>query len=208
MTKVLEKTERRLGEKLFLKGDRCAGPKCAAVRRAYPPGVHGKQKRRRRDGSEFGSSMREKQKLKYLYNLDDKEMKRYHREAVKSSGIFSSVFLRLIERRLDNVIFRLGFVASRRIARQVVGHGHITVHGKTVDIPSYRVRVGDVIAVKERAFPSSVFADYEGRMKRAAIPSWLEVNKEKRAGKVLRMPEVEDTGMVFDVTKIKEFYSR
>lgn len=208
MPRILEKVERRLGEKLLLKGSRCIGPKCAAVRRAYPPGFHGKRSERRRSGSEFGQLLREKQKLRYLYGLDDREIKRYSKEAVSKRGVFTANLIAALERRLDNVVFRLGFAESRRIARQAVSHGHITVNGKMVTIPSYLVRKGDAAAIKESSLPSGHFADLEARLKKFEPPRWLHLDKNKKTGTVAEIPDVSDMALAVDVTKVKEYYSR
>ena len=205
MAKVLEKVERRLGEKLFIKGDRCAGPKCALVRRTYAPGVHGKG--RRREPSEFGMLFREKQKIRYIYGLDDKDLKRYITIAEAHKGAFAANVLKLLERRLDNVVFRLGFADSRRMARQVVGHGHITVNGKIVSIPSFQVKKGSVIAIKERSL-ATVFKGIDDRLKPYAAPRWLALDKSKKSGTVVADPEADDVQTTVDITKIKEFYSR
>lgn len=209
MPRILEKVERRLGEKLFLKGSRCIGPKCASVRRAYPPGAHGKKKRgRRRGSSEFGSLLSEKQKVRYLYGLDDREVEKYSKKAASMPGVFSSNFLQLLETRLDNVLFRLGFTESRRIARQVVGHGHVLVNGRTVNIPSYRVRQEDAVALKEKIISSPLFSELGARLKNYEPPKWLTLDKAQKSGRVVRMPEAEDADITVDVTKVKEFYSR
>ncbi len=213
MTRILEKVERRLGEKLFLKGQRCLGPKCAHIRRGYPPGVHGNKKRagkggRRRGLSEYGELLREKQKIRYLYGLDDKDIARYSKKAAATPGVFSSNLLRRLESRLDNAVFRLGLTESRRIARQVVNHGHVTVNGKRVSIPSYQVKKGDIIALKEKIIFSPLFSELEIRIKKYEAPQWLELDRDKKIGKVLRFPEADDAGITADVTKIKEFYSR
>lgn len=206
MTKVLEKVERRLGEKLFIKGDRCVGPKCAMVRRSYGPGVHGKG--RRREPSEFGMLMREKQKIRFLYGLDDRDLKRYITIAITCKGSFASNVLRLLERRLDNVVYRLGLAHSRRMARQVVDHGHITVNGKIVSSPSYQVKKDNVIAPKVHSLKLGVFADLEERIKSLEAPKWLSLDKGKKIGTVMADPEADDVQTTVDITKIKEFYSR
>ncbi len=205
MTKVLEKVERRLGEKLFIKGDRCVGPKCAMVRRSYAPGAHGKA--RRREPSEFGQLFREKQKIRYIYGLDDKDIKRYIDLASKQKGSFGTNVLTMLEHRLDNTVFRLGFADSRRMARQVVGHGHITVNGKTVTIPSYRTKKGEVIAIKERSL-ASVFSGIDNRLKSYEQPRWLLLDKVRKSGTVAADPEADEVQMPIDITKVKEFYSR
>lgn len=211
MTRVLEKTERRLGEKLFLKGERCTSPKCAMIRRAYPPGAHGKSKgrsRRRGSGSEFGLLMREKQKVRFLYGLDDKDIERYNIKASTKAGIYSANFLGLLETRLDNAVFRLGFAESRRIARQLVGHGHVLVNNRVVDIPSYQVKKGDVVSLKEKSLASPIFSELEPRLKKHEAPKWLMVDKVKKTGTVSRLPDADDAGITMDIAKIKEFYSR
>lgn len=208
MPRILEKVERRLGEKLFLKGDRCAGPKCAAVRRGFPPGPHGKGRGKKRAGSDFSVLLREKQRTKYLYGLDEREVSRYSKEASAKGGVFSSQFLRLIESRLDNAVFRLGFGPSRRVARQLVGHGHVLVNGKSVNIPSCLVRKGDVITVKEKIAASAMVGDFSARLKRHDAPGWLKLDPEKKTGEVVRLPEIEDITTIIDPTKVKEFYSR
>ncbi len=204
--KVLEKVERRLGEKLFLKGDRCIGPKCAVTRRGYPPGIHGKK--RKRGLSEYGLLLREKQKVRYLYGLDDKDMKRYTKEAVSKPGIFGSNLLRLLESRLDNVVFRAGFSESRRIARRLVSDGHMRVNGKTLNIPSARMKKGDIVSIKEKIIGRGPLAELEPRLKKYEPPSWLDLDKNKKEVKVAHEPQVNELEVQLDVTKIKEFYSR
>lgn len=210
MPRVLEKVERRLGEKLFLKGERCAGPKCALVRRAYPPGAHSKAKGspRRRALSEYNTLLREKQKVRFLYGLDDKDIQKYNKMAALRPGIFSSNFLQALETRLDNAVFRLGFSESRRIARQLISHGHVKVNDKRVNIPSYLVKKGDVISLKEKILSSPLFSNLETRLKNYEAPKWLELDKGKKSGKVLHLPGEEDARITADITKVKEFYSR
>ncbi|MBI3442938.1 MAG: 30S ribosomal protein S4 [Candidatus Sungbacteria bacterium] len=205
--KILEKTERRLGERLFLKGTRCVGPKCAVVRRNYPPGIQG-TKRRRKDSSEYGSLSREKQKVRYFYGIDNKDIKRYTEAALKRRGVFSFHVLQLLEQRLDNVVFRLGFAESRRQARQMVTHGLVMIGGTPVRTPSYQVAKGEEIALKEGAAKSPLVAAAEQRIKKYEPPKWLEVDKTKHIGSVLRVPEEGDVEIIFDTSKIKEFYSR
>ena len=208
MSIILEKVERRLGEKLFLKGERCSGPKCAAVRRGFPPGPHGKTKGKKRAGSDFSVLLREKQRAKYLYGIAENDIRRYSKESSARSGVFSSFFLRSLESRLDNAVYRLGFAVSRRVARQLVSHGHVTVNGKRVNIPSYSLRKGDIISLKEKILSSPMFEDLTSRLKRQNPPVWLKLDPEKKTGEVMRSPEPEDTPVVIDPTKVKEFYSR
>ena len=208
MVKVLEKVERRLGEKLFLKGDRCLGPKCGMVRRAYPPGVHGKKRTRRREASGFGTLLNEKQKIRFLYGLDDREIARYTKEAASKRGIFSTLLLQMLEKRLDNAVFRLGFADSRRMARQLVTHGHVVVNGRIVHTPSVIVKKGDAISLHDSFLKSPAFPPIEMRLKKYDPPRWASLDKASMQGAVLQDPDGEDIGITIDVTRIKEFYSR
>lgn len=206
MVRVLEKVERRLGERLLLKGDRCSSPKCAHARRGYPPGMHGKK--RSRNASEYGQLMREKQKVRFVYNLDDKDIKRYIMKAAEKPGLFNVNFIRLVEMRLDNGVYRFGFALSRRSARHAVKYGHISVNGRRVDIPSYQLKKGDVVSVRELSSSSVMFSHIDAKMKKYTPPQWLEVDMNKKQGTVVRLPEVENAGISSDFIKIKEFYSR
>lgn len=208
MPRVLEKVERRLGERLFLKGDRCTGPKCAGSRRAFPPGPKGGKRRHGgRGGSEYGELLKEKQKMRFFYGLDDGEVKRYVDRASHEAGFFSVNFLRMIERRLDVVTWRLGLAPSRRAARQRIGHGHVTVNGRAVSAPSYAVRAGEAITLTERARSAYQQNQAAGQMRTSSV-KWLVSDKEGRGGTVAGLPEPEELGITFDVIKIKEFYSR
>ena len=208
MVKILEKVERRLGEKLFIKGDRCLGPKCVTVRRAYPPGVHGKRRTRRREGTGYGLLLAEKQKLRFLYGLDDREIARYSNKASTKKGIYASNILQMLEARFDNIVFRLGLADSRRSGRQLITHGHVLVNGKVVHIPSYTVRKGDVISLKERILKSPLYAHFNERIKKYEPPQWLILDKVKKTGTLKDAPYADDWGLTIDVAKIKEFYSR
>ncbi|MDP3710154.1 MAG: 30S ribosomal protein S4 [bacterium] len=206
MAKILEKTERRLGEKLFIKGARCAGPKCALVRKSNPPGIHGKK--RRRGLSEYGQLLKEKQKVRFLYGLDDKDIARYSREAVQKSGLFSDVLITSLESRLDNVVYRLGFAESRRQSRQLVGHGHVTVNGRTLSIPSYQLKKNDQISLKDRSLSGPIFENLTEKLKKYEPPKWLGLDKDKKVGTVMGKPELDSMEISADIMKIKEFYSR
>ena len=210
MPRILEKTERRLGEKLFLKGDRCIGPKCAAARRAYPPGVHGKKRTRggRGGASEFSSLMREKQKVRLFYGLDDHDIKKYAEKASATRGLFSDIFLHMMESRLDTAVWRMGFADSRRAARQAVVHGRILVNGKVVRSPAYPVRVKDVMSMKERPGKNAVSAAIAERLKHYQPPAWIMLDRDRGTGTFASAPQSDQIGMTFDVTKIREFYSR
>lgn len=211
MPRILEKVERRLGEKLFLKGDRCVGPKCAAVRRAYPPGRRAGARGRgrgRRGGSEFGELLREKQKVRFFYMLDDGQIKRYVEKASRENGIFGDNLMRLLERRLDTLVWRSGFASSRRTTHQAVVHGHITVNGRTIASPSYIVKAGDVICIGERARGSGLFQGLMDRLRSVRPPSYLSLDKERLCATLTRLPEGGELGLTFDAAKVKEFYSR
>lgn len=213
MPRILEKVERRLGEKLFLKGDRCVGPKCAMVRRAYPPGIHGKKRGGRgrgrgRDGSEFGTLLGEKQKVRFFYGLDDTHIKRYVGEASRQTGIFGDNLIRALERRLDTIVWRLGFTPSRRGARQAIVHGHITINGRIIAAPSYMVKTGDAICIAERARRGGVFQSLADRLRPVQPPSHLSLDKERACGTLVKTPEAGELGLTFDIAKVKEFYSR
>ncbi|OGZ97320.1 MAG: hypothetical protein A3J10_00870 [Candidatus Sungbacteria bacterium RIFCSPLOWO2_02_FULL_54_10] len=209
MPRILEKVERRLGEKLFLKGERCLGPKCACTRRAFPPGPKGSKRARGRGPSEYGELMREKQKMRFFYGLDDAEVKRYVDRASHETGLFSANFLRMIERRLDVIVWRLGLAPSRRSARQLIGHGHIAVNGRGVSVPSYAVRLGEKIGLTARgqkAHPMPQGAEAQPR--HVSLPRWLALDAGQGEGTIAGMPEPDELGHSFDVVKIKEFYSR
>ena len=213
MPRILEKIERRLGEKLFLKGDRCVGPKCAIVRRAYAPGVHGPKKGRGRGrggrASEFGELQREKQKLRFFYGLDNHEIKRYvDRASRKSAGLFDAHLTRMIESRLDVIVRRLGFAPSSRAARQAVSHGHIMVNGRSVRTPSFQTKKGDIIGFTAKGERTGNFGLLGERLGTMQTPSWLALDPGRKTGTVAGVPERGQSVATFDVIKIKEFYSR
>lgn len=195
---------RREGTKLFLKGDRCYSDKCAVDKRPYAPGQHGQG---RHKVSEYGLQLREKQKAKRLYGVQEKQFRRYFDEAERQKGVTGDNLLRLLERRLDNVIYRLGFAASRPQARQLVLHGHFTVNGRKVDIPSYLVTPGDTIAVKNKSKDSLVFQAAKEAGK-ASIPSWLECDLEQLQARVVSLPDIEDLDVPIEAHLIVELYSR
>ncbi len=196
---------RREGIKLFLKGDRCYSDKCGVERRPYPPGMAGK--RRPRD-SEYRVQLREKQKTKRIYGLLEKQFRSYYEIANRQSGITGENLLRLLESRLDNVVYRLGFAKSRDEARQVVRHGHIAVNGRRVDIPSYRVRPGDVVAVMPKAADLLVIKTALISSEKIEVPGWLEVDIEKLSGKVLSLPDRGQIDAPVREQLIVELYSK
>lgn len=197
---------RREGEKLFLKGDKCYTVKCPVEKRAYPPGQHGQG--RRRSISEYGLHIREKQKLRRVYGILERQFVRYYNLASSRKGVTGDNLLQILETRLDNVVYRLGFAASRPAARQLVMHGHITVNGKKVDIPSYSVRPGDVISTRER---SRDIPSLKGSLEAASsrsVPEWLEMNFEQQTGRVVSIPTREQIDLKIQEHLIVEHYSR
>ena len=197
---------RREGVKLYLKGERCYSPKCAMERRPYPPGQHG-QKRARRP-SDYAVRLREKQKLRRIYGISERQFRNLFEEASKKKGVTGSVFLGLLESRLDNVVYRLGFAVSRRQARQLVRHGHITENGRRVDLPSYRVRPGDEIAVAEKSRNLELIRQNLEAMKGRKVGPWLSLDVEGMKGKFLRLPDREDLALPVNEQLVIEFYSR
>ena len=192
-----------------MKGERSYSPKAAMVRRPYPPGIQGKRKRMRRI-SEYGSQLISKQKVRLIYRVLERQFEKYVEESLRSKGSSSDVLVRNLERRLDNVVFRMGLATARDTARQLVSHGHLKVNGKPINIPSYRVEVGDVISVKPNNLKNLYFSSVLPRyIKKYTPPEWLEVDKDTFTGKVKRMPEATESGVeVKDIQAIIEFYSR
>ncbi|OGI15402.1 MAG: 30S ribosomal protein S4 [Candidatus Moranbacteria bacterium RIFCSPHIGHO2_12_FULL_54_9] len=198
---------RRAGEKLFLKGDRCMSPKCAMVRRPYAPGIHGHNPSR--GGSEFGRQLSMKQKIKRLYGVMERQFRHHFDEVRKSPGITGDQLLSRLERRLDNVIYRLGFAVSRAQAKQLVSHKMFEVNGKRVNIPSFEVRVGDVIVLKQNKREKQFFkTQVEILQNKKDVPHWLALDLEKLTGKVLSMPARDDVGVRVDAQMVVEYYSK
>ena len=196
---------RREGCKLFLKGERCTTKKCAMERRPVIPGQHGNSKRRVAF-SEYGTQLREKQKVKRMYGILEKQFRAYYEKARKMEGATGSVMLTLIERRLDNVVYRMGIGLSRKQARQIVNHGLITVNGKRVNIPSYIVKAGDIIAIKENKQNNEQFKDLKGS--KIVMPKWVEFDTNTLSGKILALPSREDIDADIKEQLIVELYSR
>ncbi|MCI6189649.1 MAG: 30S ribosomal protein S4 [Clostridium sp.] len=194
---------RREGMKLFLKGDRCYTGKCAFDRRSYAPGQHGANKKKI---SNYGVQLREKQKAKRIYGVLESQFRTYYEKAENMKGITGENLLKLLEMRLDNVVFKLGYGASRNEARQLVTHGHFLVNGKKVDIASYKVSVNDVISVSEKSRGSEKFKTFAENPK--ALPKWLEANVENYEGKVVAEPTREDIDVPVNETLIVELYSK
>lgn len=199
---------RREGEKLFLKGERCLTPKCAIERRPYPPGLHGRQAQFRRKVSDYGLQLRAKQKAKRVYGVMERQFRRYFREAERRRGLTGTNLLVLLESRLDNVVYRLGFAFSRPQARQLVRHGHFEVNGRKVDIPSYLVQPGDVVAVRRGSRKLTGFKEIALDLEHRAVPDWLSRDDEAMSGRVMSMPEREDIDITINEQLIVEYYSR
>lgn len=196
---------RREGCKLFLKGERCTTKKCAMERRPVIPGQHGNSKRRVAF-SEYGTQLREKQKVKRMYGVLEKQFRDYYEEANKMKGVTGENMLSLVERRLDNVVYRMGIGASRKQARQIVNHGLITVNGKRVNIASYRVKAGDVIAIKENKQDNEMFKSLRGS--KVVMPKWVEFDTNTFVGKIVTLPTREDIDQDIKEQLIVELYSR
>jgi len=194
-----EKISRRLGVNLFLKGERSVGPKSAFTRRPYPPGQHGPK--RRSKPSEYGLQLTEKQKARFSYGVSERQLRRYFAQASKSKEKTGEKLLELLERRLDNVIYRLGLATSRRQARQLVSHGHVLVNTKKVDIPSFQVAVNDTLGLK-KTLPNWQPPQH------LTIPLWLKLDGKSLTGTVERLPARDDLGYEIDEKMIVEFYSR
>ena len=196
---------RREGLKLFLKGERCYTDKCAFDRRPYPPGQHGQ---RRVKVTEYGVRMREKQKVRRIYGVLERQFRRYFESADRKRGVTGQNLLELLERRLDSVCYRLGFARTRAEARQLVRHRHIEVNGKIVNIPSFVVGQGDVITVRAKSQKKVVFADSLEQVERRTVPDWLELDKGKFSGVIKRSPARDDVTLPIQEQLIVEFYSR
>ncbi len=197
---------RREDAQLYLKGDRCFSDKCAYTRRPYPPGQHGQARKRR--PSYFGQQLREKQKVKRMYGLLEKQFRGYYYKATRMKGVTGENLLSLLERRLDNVVKRSGFAASHAEARQLVRHGHFLVNGRRVDIPSYLVREGDVIEVREKSRKIQKIVDALAQLERTPLPAWLEIDKDKFTSKVTALPTRSDIAQDVDEQLIVELYSK
>lgn len=196
------------GQKLFLKGERCMTPKCAVERRAYPPGMHGRKSGFKRKVSDYSRQLREKQKARRIYGIMERQFRRYFAVASRSKGLTGAMLLVLLELRLDNVVYRLGFADSRAQARQLVRHGHFTVNGRKVNIPSYQVKQGDVIAVRDGSRDSIYFKDLQDRLSDRIVPQWMSLDMAGFAGRVLEQPSRQDIDAPLNEQLIVEFYSR
>lgn len=196
---------RREGKKLFLKGDRCLSDKCAVARRSTVPGQHGAG---RKNVKEYGLQLREKQTARRYYGVQEKQFKGYYVEADRKEGVAGENLLQILERRFDNVVYRMGMASSRKEARQFVRHAHFTLNGKKADIPSIILKVGDVIALKEKSRQSEKFKALIEDAGSAICPKWLEVDLDKVSAKVVALPQREDIDFPFEEQLIIELYSK
>ena len=201
MQRITEKKERALGTKLFLKAVRCNSPKCVMIRRPSKPGIHGGKKRGRRTLSEFGRQLQEKQRVQISYGLNNRQMRKLFRGKKETGKI-----LQLLEKRLDNVVFRLGLADSRVIARQFISHGHFMVNAKKVTISSYRVEIGKKVSLDATSRKFKIFDNLELKLKKFEPPKWLKLDKEKLTGEIVDKPE--NLNFPFDLNLVAEYYSR
>ena len=202
------KTCRRLGQKTFLKGEKCLSPKCPFIRRPYPPGP--KKKRRGGKFSEFAKELREKQKLRKYYGLGERQFRNHVKLVLQNrgrGGDATLILLKELERRLDNVVFRAGFAKSRREAKQMVSHGYFLINGKPINISSFSVKQGTVVSIKENKKEKPLVKSLVSSLKSYQAPKWIDLNKEKMEGKIVSEPTTDDANNI-DISSIFEFYSR
>ncbi|MGH2521492.1 MAG: 30S ribosomal protein S4 [Anaerolineales bacterium] len=200
---------RREGEKLFLKGSRCLSPKCAIEKRNFPPGQHGKEGQFKRNrSSDYLQQLREKQKARRVYGVLEAQFRRYYKEALKTRGVTGQVLLQLLERRLDNVVYRLGYAVNRAQARHLVTHGHFNVNGRRTDVPSMIVQPGDLIEVRPGSQRRPYFRDLRAADETLSVPSWLIRDVSTLSGKVMKLPERQEIDANLNEQLIIEYYSR
>jgi small subunit ribosomal protein S4 len=197
---------RREGAKLFLKGTRCFTDKCAIERRGYAPGEHGKSRRAKE--TNYGQQLREKQKARRIYGLLERQFRHYFAKAATTKGVTGEVLLQMLERRLDNIVFRFGFAPSRSAARQLVRHGHFQVNGRRVDIPSYLVRAGDEVRVRDRSKKMTVVQTSLEARKGQGVPEWMNLNSEQLSGTILNIPTRANIPVPINEQLIVELYSK
>ena len=197
---------RRAGMKLFIKGARCYTDRCAIERRSYAPGEHGKTRRMKE--TNYGVQLREKQKVRRMYGVLERQFRNYFEKAAESKGVTGEVLLQMLERRLDNVVYRIGFAANRSQARQLVRHGHLLVNGRKVDIPSFLVKQGDEVMVREKSRKLSVILNSLEARKGQTAPEWLELSPERLAGRILNVPSRGAIATPVNEQLIVELYSK
>lgn len=200
---------RREGEKLFLKGERCYTPKCSIERRAYPPGQHGRQSQWRRSReSDFGAQLRAKQKARRVYGILERQFRRYYKQALKTRGLTGLSLLQILESRLDNVIYRLGYASSRAQARQLVAHGHFIVNGHRTNVPSMQIKPGDEIELREGSRSNEYFKILAEVVGDRTAPEWVTRDVKKMTGEISRLPERAEIDANLNEQLIVEYYSR
>lgn len=204
MFDTTEKRERALGTKLFLKAHRCNSPKCAHIRKGTRPGIHGKAYRKNQ--SEFGQQLKEKQKIRFTYGIRESQMEIIFRKAAKNPGVTGEMILTILERRLDNVVYRIGFADSRSVGRQLVSHGHIIVNKRRVTVPSYQVKIGDTISIRPQSNEHSLLKNLPEKLAKYEPPAWLSLDVSKMEGKVVSNPKDLDDS--FDVNQVVDYYSK
>ncbi|MCA9757457.1 MAG: 30S ribosomal protein S4 [Candidatus Eisenbacteria bacterium] len=197
---------RREGIRLYLKGDRCYSDKCAIERRSYPPGEHGQS--RRSKVSPYGQQLREKQKARRIYGVMERQFRNYFKKASKKQGVTGEILLQLLETRLDNLVYRLGIAPSRNAARQLVKHGHVVVNGRRADIPSYHVRPGDTISVRENSKKLDYIKEAVANRRRTEMQGWLSFDEKDMSGVLLQIPSREDIPVPVQEQLIVELYSK
>lgn len=197
---------RREGMKLFLKGERCYTEKCAIEKRNFVPGQHGKARKAKMAG--YGVQLREKQRVKRIYGVLENQFRRYFESAARQRGITGELLLQMLERRLDNVVYRLGFSTSRAQARQLVRHGHFSVNGRTVDIPSYQVREGDIVTVRDKSKKAPAVLHAMDEVKGRGIPEWLALQSEQMSGRIVSLPSRAQINLPVQEQLIVELYSK
>src|SRR3954452_12026655 len=197
---------RREDMKLFLKGERCYTDKCGYERRSYPPGQHGQSRRRKR--SDYGEQLREKQKVKRIYGIAERQFRGYFFRATRGKGVAGENLIQLLERRLDNVVYRMGFASDHAEARQLVRHGHFTINGKKVNIPSYLCRSNDIIVVRDKSRKITRVLESLGAVDRRGVPKWLQLDKDAFQGRLVALPAREDLTMPVREQLIVELYSK
>jgi len=200
---------RRSGKKLFLKGEKCFTPKCVLEKKPYAPGMLDSARKHRKTFSEYGFQLREKQKVKNIYRISEKQFSNYVKKAFTKHGVNPAEQLyENLESRLDSVVFRIGFASSRSLARQIVSHGHVTVNGKRIDVPSHKVKKGDILGIREGSRVKILFSDILSKMNKQDIPAWIKIDPTKTQGIIQGTPKLEQEGVVFNLTSVLEFYSR
>jgi small subunit ribosomal protein S4 len=199
---------RREGQKLFLKGQKCYTEKCPVERRSYPPGQHGPAQARRRKQSDYAVQLREKQRVKRMYGLNEQQFRNVFQRAARESGVTGANLLINLERRLDNAVFRLGLASSRNQARQLVRHRHVEVNGRTVDVPSYQVKPGDDISVRAKSKELDLLEVNLASRTRPSLVEWLTLDEKKRVARVVRVPTRDDIPMDIQEQLIVELYSK